>query len=1424
MRITSIAATDLFVGPVRRPYQVVRVTLSGPATGQVRVRIEGPAVTTPVPEVVPGPAAGAERTVEVGVAVAAPAVEGSARRVTAIAETDGERAAAGGEIEVAATGWTMWMVSHFHYDPVWWNTQAGFTETWYDLPAAEGLRPPAVKTAFDLVRAHLDAARHDPDYAFVLAELDYLKPHWDAHPEDRADLRRFIREGRVELVGGNYNEANTNLTDPESTIRNAVYGIGYQRDVLGGDPRSAWMLDVFGHDPAYPGLMADAGLDSSAWARGPFHMWGPNRHVGDNRRMQFASEFEWISPTGRGLLTSYMANHYGAGWEIENQATTLDEAMAAAYRQFGELRPVAATRNVLLPVGADHVVPSRWCTEIHRAWAKRYVWPRFRTGLPRDFFAAVRAGTAERGRTLSPQTRDMNPVYTGCDVSYIDTKQAQRAAEVAVLDGERLTTLAALLDGARYPGEALDRAWRLLAFGAHHDAITGSESDQVYLDLLGGWREAYELGTSVRDDAVRRIAALADTRGPGRPVVAVNTLSWARDGITTVRLGYPPGATTGVEVRDDAGAPVPAVADGVRWHADGSLRLITLTFLAQRVPALGYRVFHVVDAAAAPPGWTPMDGTAAQNRTFRIEADPARGGALSRIVDLRAGRELLRPGGLGAELLLQEEYATHPVWGEGPWHLLPKGPGQGTGAAPPAAIRAERCPIGRRVVAESRLGDLRITQEFLLWDGVDRIDVLAHVDGSIGQDHLLRVRFAAALPGAKPVAEVGFAAIGRSFGFPESDAGPHLWTLETPAHRWAGLSAPVRLALPGGRRHAIAVAEVIAPDGGTGAHAAEIRALVAALAAQGVTATCTAPDGPRYGALDVDSNLPDVRIVLGAGNAFAAAVLAAAGPAHRAALAGHGRVLVPPARPAAGTWVPGADLRGPLDLPVLIVDVARGGAADGTVAGTGLAAAIGALTDDLADATIEVPYGSTPEAADDYSIGLLNQGTPSFVATADGTLYLSLMRSCSAWPCGVWLDGARRTAPDGSSFAWQHWTHTFAYSIVAGPGDWRGAGFGRAGAEYNHAVLAAAAGPHGGRLPPRASLASVEPPHVMLSALKPRGNPMAAQRPGGADPAAGLTLRLYETSGRPAAARVRLFTGLADPLVSTAVEDDPAGVAYPRPRVTEDAAVEIDLGPADVRTIGARPRAATPLRDRAAGSGVGEPVFTRYWLHNTGPAPLGSLPVAVHLSPASVRLSGPGDGADIAITVACSGAPAAGRVELDLPAGLAAAAPPLDYDLATGGYAAFTVPLRADGAATGTYFVTVRIRDRLGQILEDVVAVTLGPAEDDARWLDVGYGPDVLALAPGGHGELVLRARNLAGGEIRGEALLLSPYGTWGTDVHITPRARGFAVAPGSAVELRYAVAAAATARPGAHWWALAKVAAFGRLHYTRAVPIEIVA
>jgi hypothetical protein len=98
--------------------------------------------------------------------------------------------------------------------------------------------------------------------------------------------------------------------------------------------------------------------------------------------------------------------------------------------------------------------------------------------------------------------------------------------------------------------------------------------------------------------------------------------------------------------------------------------------------------------------------------------------------------------------------------------------------------------------------------------------------------------------------------IGRSFGVVDVDSADHWYTLDNPAHQWFGLGSVARVtdrrAGPGDR-----VAEVVCPLPPNGGEL--LRDLLVALAAAGVTATCSQADGSRYGAIDVDSNLPDVR-------------------------------------------------------------------------------------------------------------------------------------------------------------------------------------------------------------------------------------------------------------------------------------------------------------------------------------------------------------------------------------------------------------------------------------------------------------------------------------------------------------------------------------------------------------------------------------
>ena len=150
--------------------------------------------------------------------------------------------------------------------------------------------------------------------------------------------------------------------------------------------------------------------------------------------------------------------------------------------------------------------------------------------------------------------------------------------------------------------------------------------------------------------------------------------------------------------------------------------------------------------------------------------------------------------------------------------------------------RASAARSAARLVAELSLGDLRVTQETMLWDGADRVEFRTHVDGSIGQDRLLRVRFPAGVPGALPVYQSADRVVGRPFGAPDADVAEHWFTLDNPAHEWFGLSSAARVTVAGpggaGAPTAIGVAEVVAPDDPAMPVAGPLRDLVAALAAR----------------------------------------------------------------------------------------------------------------------------------------------------------------------------------------------------------------------------------------------------------------------------------------------------------------------------------------------------------------------------------------------------------------------------------------------------------------------------------------------------------------------------------------------------------------------------------------------------------------
>jgi len=461
------------------------------------------------------------------------------------------------------------------------------------------------------------------------------------------------------------------------------------------------------------------------------------------------------------------------------------------------------------------------------------------------------------------------------------------------------------------------------------------------------------------------------------------------------------------------------------------------------------------------------------------------------------------------------------------------------------------------------------------------------------------------------------------------------------------------------------------------------------------------------------------------------------------------------------------------------------------------------------------------------------------------------------------MDGDKRTVPDGSSFAWQHWSHTFEYAFTAGSGDWRTAGFPVAGQEYRHELLTCETDLHAGPHPPALSLAEVTPAGMDLMALKPRGNPLVPMAQ--PDPRDGVTVRLRRISGpaAPGAATVRLFRGVAAASVTGLLEQGGGAAANcddgtATVEVPDHTAVTLAIDPGDLADASYDPIASSLAGNEVAPEPA-QPVFTRYWLHGKGPAPAGNLPVAVHLSP-GLLAPRPGESSAIRLTVACGPAPVSGTVTVDVPPGLRlvsvrpagpqedglvtsagpAVSRPLHYHLEPSGFASWDLIVAVPpGAPTARHFVTAMIIDEAGQMLEDAVVVVVGepppPGGDltfaefvplfeaagraEAAEAELSRITGHLELPPGGSGEIAVRLANHTASELRGEAQVISPHGSWAA---VAPWTMGFSVRAASASTMTFTVGIPSDARPGQRWWALVKVMYFGRLRYSEPVWVSV--
>jgi alpha-mannosidase len=514
----------------------------------------------------------------------------------------------------------LWIIPHSHWEGAVFKTREEYLEM--------GLVN--ITAALHLLAEH-------PEYRFVLDQVAYVRPYLERYPENAPVFRKFVSEGRLQLVGGTDVMPDVNMPSGESFVRQIVYGKGYYREHLGVDVTVGWNLDTFGHNAQIPQILKLAGYKSYWFFRGVPGLDTP-------------SEFSWQGIDGTQIPAFWLAQGYDLFY---GSPASPPEFESFARSAFDALTPFSPGHDRVALAGADVSEPEgQLPAKVAQFNQKRDEPFSLRFGVPTDFEAAV---AARPDRPVI--SGDLNPIFQGIYSSRIELKQWMRKMEGLLSSAERLGALAGSLGGMIDPDE-LTRAWEPVLFNQTHDLASGVMVDKVYEDVLRGYNNSQHSADEIVQRSLDQISSQIDTRGEGFPVVVFNTLGWPRTDAaeSDVDLGEP--GFLDLALIDSEGQPVPVQFTDVSRYDDGGIKHAHFAFVARDVPALGFATYHVVPKTSSLTPASPVSGnaSAAQQDHGSIENEFYRAtfniwtGEMTSLVDKASGWESLRgPGNVVAQ-------------------------------------------------------------------------------------------------------------------------------------------------------------------------------------------------------------------------------------------------------------------------------------------------------------------------------------------------------------------------------------------------------------------------------------------------------------------------------------------------------------------------------------------------------------------------------------------------------------------------------------------------------------------------------------------------------------------------------------------------------------------------------------------------------
>ena len=389
----------------------------------------------------------------------------------------------------------------------------------------------------------------DPEMVYAMSSAQQFAWVQEDHPELFERVRERVAQGRIVPVGGMWVESDAVMPGGESLVRQISYGKRYFAEAFGRESEVVWLPDSFGYSGAWPQLARRAG-----------YRWFLTQKISWNDTTVFPHHtFAWEGIDGTRVLTHFPpADTYAA----EVTAAELRHAVT----NFRD-KAISSHSLLLFGYGDGGGGPNRDMLARAHRFRDLEGAPRVELRGPEDFFADAEAEIGDQAPVWVGEL--YLELHRGTLTSQIAMKQGNRRAEALLRTVEHLAAAAAVRDGAPYPYQDLDEAWRTVLLHQFHDILPGSSISWVH-------REARETYARLEE---RLRALVPGTGAPGRLVGGQvvrdqPVLSTLDNGILRADVGPDGTVRSLVDLRDGRELALPGFGalrlfrdEPVRWDA-----------------------------------------------------------------------------------------------------------------------------------------------------------------------------------------------------------------------------------------------------------------------------------------------------------------------------------------------------------------------------------------------------------------------------------------------------------------------------------------------------------------------------------------------------------------------------------------------------------------------------------------------------------------------------------------------------------------------------------------------------------------------------------------------------------------------------------------------------------------------------------------